>query len=435
MSMLPPCAATCFQDALMNQTTCAPTDVECICSDGPINAAIQTCVGGTCTVRQALTAVNVTSTMCNAPIRDQSNIIFVTGLVAGSVALVAVSVRTLVAFMRDSFGLDDAFAIAAEAACLPVTVIQCITPTLGFGKDTWVVPHQNIYRVLKLTYASQISYFVCHGLTKLAFLFFFLRIFPAENTRRLIWACIGVSVLYTLGFAFTMTFACRPISAVWTTWDGTRTPNYCINQNTFYLVAAAFNIALDIAIVFIPIPELIKLNLSGRKKIFLSAIFGVGSITIVVSCIRLSAVAKYATSTNPMYDNLMSGVYSILEINVGIICVSMPAFRRFLAILVPKCFGSTQNDSKPKYTDEDVPNARVASGSSRQKKSTLSGSLFNTTIMKTVDIGMESRGRDDDEVHLVELKKGGAKATTRSLEERAAKFEGPQESQTFYHGR
>jgi hypothetical protein len=31
----------------------------------------------------------------------------------------------------------------------------------------------------------------------------------------------------------------------------------------------------------------------------------------VVSCIRLTAVVQYATSTNPMYDNLMSGVKSI----------------------------------------------------------------------------------------------------------------------------
>jgi len=50
------------------------------------------------------------------------------------------------------------------------------------------------------------------------------------------------------------------------------------SKNTFYLVAAAFNIALDIAIVLIPIPELIKLKLSSRKKLLLGAIFGVGAV-------------------------------------------------------------------------------------------------------------------------------------------------------------
>jgi hypothetical protein len=75
---------------------------------------------------------------------------FLTGITAGSVALAAVSVRTFSAISQNSFGLDDVFAIAAEAACLPVTVIQCYTPKLGFGRDTWTVPHSDIYKVLKV---------------------------------------------------------------------------------------------------------------------------------------------------------------------------------------------------------------------------------------------------------------------------------------------
>ncbi|KAI4665574.1 uncharacterized protein J4E78_003036 [Alternaria triticimaculans] len=376
------------------------------------------------------TAVNVTSTMCERPVRDRSNVIFLTGITAGSVALAAVTIRTWSAISQDSFGLDDVFAIAAEAACLPVTVIQCYTPKLGFGKDTWVVPHSDIYKVLRvnkrcsmrgclltaqqLTYGSQISYFLCCGLTKLAFLFFFLRIFPSETTRKWIWVFIVISVLWTIAFAFTMTFACRPISAVWTSWDGTSTPDYCINQNLFYLVAAAFNIGLDVAIVLIPIPNLMTLKLSSRKKVFLSAIFGVGGITIIVSCIRLSAVAKYATSQNPMYDNLMSGVYSILEINVGIICVSMPAFRRFLAQLVPKCFGTTQNNSDPNE-DDDTPN-RPSKRRGKPSRSMLDASLFNTTMARTVDDTLEGIGKADDEVHLVELRRSGSKTSTQNMD-------------------
>lgn len=66
--------------------------------------------------------------------------------------------------------------------------------------------------------------------------------------------------------------------------------------------------------------------------------------TIVVSCIRLGALATYATSTNPLYDNLMAGVYSVLELNIGLMCVYMPALRRFLAQLTPRCFATTRDD-------------------------------------------------------------------------------------------
>lgn len=130
--------------------------------------------------------------------------------------------------------------------------------------------------------------------------------------------------------------------------------------------------------------------------------------TIVVSCIRLQSLAQYAASQNPLYDNLNSGVYSVLEANVGVICICMPSFRRFLATLIPKCFGTTQNDSNYNKYD-DTPNARQSTGkrsNPKFKKSTLGGSLFDTNITKTVDTRVESAG-SDDEVQLVDLQKNG----------------------------
>jgi hypothetical protein len=53
-----------------------------------------------------------------------------------------------------------------------------------------------------------------------------------------------------------------------------------MNQQVFWFVAAAYNIAVDIYIVIIPIPELLKLNLSTRKKLMLVAIFGTGAMYV-----------------------------------------------------------------------------------------------------------------------------------------------------------
>ena len=75
-----------------------------------------------------------------------------------------------------------------------------------------------------------------------------------------------------------MIFACNPVSAVWTSWDGETKYNYCINQNLFYYVAAGVNIAIDIAIVAIPLPELWKLKMSTKKKLLLLSMFCVGLV-------------------------------------------------------------------------------------------------------------------------------------------------------------
>lgn len=67
--------------------------------------------------------------------------------------------------------------------------------------------------------------------------------------------------------------------------------------------------------------------------------------TMIVSCIRIQTIATYGNSANPMYDSLEAALYSVLEQNVGIICICMPMFRRFLGHLFPRCFGSSQDDS------------------------------------------------------------------------------------------
>ncbi|RDI89414.1 hypothetical protein Vi05172_g826 [Venturia inaequalis] len=52
--MLPACAATCFQEVLVNQMTCAPTDMQCICTNASLNTAIQNCMSGSCSVKDIL---------------------------------------------------------------------------------------------------------------------------------------------------------------------------------------------------------------------------------------------------------------------------------------------------------------------------------------------------------------------------------------------
>ena len=129
-----------------------------------------------------------------------------------------------------------------------------------------------------MVYASQVAYFLSSGLTKLTFLFFYLRIFPAKNLRKAVFVFVGITIGYALAFDVTMIFACKPISAVWTGWMKESVPDYCINQNTFYYVAAALNISIDVAILILPIPELYRLKLSLKKKILLMSIFSVGGV-------------------------------------------------------------------------------------------------------------------------------------------------------------
>lgn len=97
-------------------------------------------------------AVKTTSGMCGAPVRNKSAILmWVTG-VSGAVAFIATIIRVVVALVGNSFGWDDTFAVLAWIFSMPLTILQSITPHIGFGQDTWMVDQKYIYVILQASH-------------------------------------------------------------------------------------------------------------------------------------------------------------------------------------------------------------------------------------------------------------------------------------------
>lgn len=66
----------------------------------------------------------------------------------------------------------------------------------------------------------------------------------------------------------------------------------------------------------------------------------------VVSIIRLQYLVSLGSSHNPTYDQIDISVWSTVEINIGIICASMPSLRILLVRLFPVLGGSSYDQSK-----------------------------------------------------------------------------------------
>lgn len=67
----------------------------------------------------------------------------------------------------------------------------------------------------------------------------------------------------------------------------------------------------------------------------------VGSVTIV-SILRLRSLLKFGSdSTNPTWEFFDIGIWSTVEINVGIICACLPSLRLLLVRMFPKLLGTT----------------------------------------------------------------------------------------------
>lgn len=103
---------------------------------------------------------------------------------------------------------------------------------------------------------------------------------------------------------------------------------------------------------------------------------------VTISCLREQTLTRYSNTMNPTYDTLASGVWSNVKLNVGVICVCMPTFRPFFALILPRLCGSAEDNSSM-YGDGQGPKNPSSSGNKiSKKKNTLPDSLFASTIMK-----------------------------------------------------
>jgi hypothetical protein len=75
-----------------------------------------------------------------------------------------------------------------------------------------------------------------------------------------------------------------------------------------------------------------KLDLSWKKKVGIVSTFLVGLFVTICSIIRLRALVGWSTSTNQTMDYANLAVWSLIELDVGVICACMPGmaglFRR-----------------------------------------------------------------------------------------------------------
>ncbi|KAH8890587.1 hypothetical protein GQ53DRAFT_721375 [Thozetella sp. PMI_491] len=342
LATLPSCALTCLIGSIAN-SPCEATNTTCVCTNAPLQLAVTECVTLNCTVKQGLFTKNVTETICDAPIRDRSNVAnglaIALGTLSGAVVLLRVAFK-----LWSKLGMmsDDWAIVLTFLAGLPSTVMLVVgTGANGLGKDVWAVPYDSITLFGFYFYIIEIIYFALICLLKMSLLLFFLRIFPTPLVRRLLWGTVALNIMYGLTFIFIGIFQCRPISFYWDKWDGEHQGS-CMNINSVGWANAAISIALDVWMLAIPLSQLRSLNLHWKKKIGVGIMFSVGTFVTVVSILRLQSLVSFATSTNLTWDQFDVSNWSTIEINVGIICACLPTMRLILVRLFPKQLGSSQ---------------------------------------------------------------------------------------------
>lgn len=233
-----------------------------------------------CTIKDALTAKNVTATTCHAPIRDKSQLLANTTLVLGIITGVLVLTRVVFKGFVTQMGLamDDWLILAVTVFGIPNTYIGVKGTTAnGLGRDVWTLPFDQITTFGKYFYVMTALYFALISLLKMSMLWFYLRIFPATGTRNVLWATIAFNAAFGVAFVFVAIFQCAPIRFFWEKWDGEH-EGTCIDSNAMGWAHAAISITVDIWMLAIPLSQLPGLKLHWKKKIGVAMMFCVGTL-------------------------------------------------------------------------------------------------------------------------------------------------------------
>lgn len=102
----------------------------------------------------------------------------------------------------------------------------------------------------------------------------YLDLFPKPGFRNAVFVMMGVVVAFWLGLILSGLLICRPIAYNWDrSLDG-----QCGSTTAEEVGFAVANMIVDGTIVFLPIPVVWNLQMSVKRKIGISCLFGLGFV-------------------------------------------------------------------------------------------------------------------------------------------------------------
>lgn len=192
---------------------------------------------------------------------------------------------------------------------------------------------------------------------KLTCLLFYRHIFyPSRNTLLFVNAGIAfVSIAYISVFIVSF-FQCQPLPDIWhDAINGGR----CYQGHALAYFSAALDVFSDLYILLVPIPTVIALPVGTMHKVRILVVFELGGFACATSIARMGILINNKNSMDFTWNTTRVGIWSILEVDIGLICACLfvlPAFLKYHRKRIPSwltrlgCTSLNSNGSETKLT-------------------------------------------------------------------------------------
>ncbi|KAF2795116.1 hypothetical protein K505DRAFT_407146 [Melanomma pulvis-pyrius CBS 109.77] len=274
-----------------------------------------------------------------------------------------------------NFGTDDWMMLAALLFTVGYIIAIWILRANGMGFSGATLSLDEMTNLVKTTLAIEIMYYILIFCIKASILFFYLRIAAEKKFERGCKITIGVLAVFCGICVICCLTQCIPIYKM---WDFTGlVEGKCINTTALFYFTSSFNIVTDIWILALPIKTLMSIQRPRREKLALVFIFSLGIFSCIASIVRLHSIRIYTESKDPFYDSVPINLWSMVEVNIGIYCASIPALK---AIFVRTQYASSRSTGY-KYHSRDKSGTTAKNSGSKKMGTVHAAEAFDMKPM------------------------------------------------------
>ncbi|KAG8161289.1 hypothetical protein KVR01_009553 [Diaporthe batatas] len=175
------------------------------------------------------------------------------------------------------------------------------------------------------------------GLVKSSILVQYYNLFPSKIFRYVVSGSLAFVIGWTISFFFSHLFTCYPITVFIEPFYG----HSCVNTIPMFLALLFTDVFADWAILLLPVPMVLKVQLPWKKKLAVIGMLGLGAAVCAVSVTRV--IATYAIAeefikhpNDQLFYTAPVFFWTNIELSLAIVCACLPTLRPIWSHFYPK---------------------------------------------------------------------------------------------------
>ncbi|PVH92935.1 hypothetical protein DM02DRAFT_677177 [Periconia macrospinosa] len=234
---------------------------------------------------------------------------------------IAVALRFLTALTtKAKFNWSEVSLLAAYGCFIAQYVAEMYGLLEGRQMKSLMDPRLGTY--LKAIYIGGEFYFPLILFTNLSILLLYRRLFPVQEFKRWTNIFIIAHVVWFIPSLVAETLMCSPPSIFWE--QPLLIPEKCFMYSDYFISVMTIELALDVAILILPLFYISKLHLSWARRAELMFIFLLGGLVLISGIVRIVVSTEVGVQAIEFVQDI---IWINIHSGVAIICACLPTYR------------------------------------------------------------------------------------------------------------